>query len=296
MKAIKLLILVHTGITTHATLARVRGKIDNSNSEVPLSHVYPMRRVLVVDDDQGTLDTFKAILRLEGFQVATAGTGQEAVDLARHHAADLILADLRLPDISGIDILRATRAAQIDIPIVIMTAFGSVASAVEALKVGARDYVEKPLDEAALLNVIRRAADTTNSASVPTPRLAEDTSGPDCVELSPAVAAARAFIDAHYRDRLTYEVIGRSVGRDAEYLEIQFHQECGKTLHGYQREIQLRKAYDLALAGAKIESLPETVGFRSKSGFFRAFRRMFGRTPGSLAGSSKARAPETKER
>lgn len=106
------------------------------------------------------------------------------------------------------------------------------------------------------------------------------------VSFSPAVAAARTLIDNRDAEPLTYRIIGREVGRDPEHLERRFSAECGVTLHAYLRDVRLRRAYALARSGQKIESLPGTVGFRSKGGFFRAFRSMFGCTPGAIASTS----------
>jgi YesN/AraC family two-component response regulator len=234
-----------------------------------------MPRVLVVDDDPGTRETFDVILRLAGFEVSIAATGRDALDVARQCGADLILADLRLPDITGVDVLKALRAEQVEVPVVIMTAFGSIRSAVEALKLGAADYVEKPIDDVALVDLVRRSAPTIRSQRG-FARICEPVH-------SPLVSAARVFIQQHYADSLTYESIGEAVGRTPEYLERQFRQECGMTLHNYVIHIRLTKAYELAQAGQKIESLAASVGFGSKAGFFRAFHRKFGCTPGEAA-------------
>jgi DNA-binding response OmpR family regulator len=116
-----------------------------------------MTQVLVVDDDLGTLETYGAILRLSGFQVETADSGAKGLSLALKGRFDLILADLRVPELSGVDLLRQLREAHVPSPLVIMTAFGSTESAVQAMKLGATDYVEKPLDAGALLRTVERA-------------------------------------------------------------------------------------------------------------------------------------------
>lgn len=251
-----------------------------------------MSRILIVDDDQGTRDTFEATLRLAGFDVETASSGRDALDIARTRRSQLVLTDLRLPDISGVDVLRALRAEQVEVPVVILTAFGSVGSAVDALKSGAQDFVEKPIDDADLVDLARRMTVACSNrpprAATPVADVTIDASS----AYSSSVAAARQFIEEHFAEPLTYRVIGAALGRNPEHLERRFRQECGVTLRGYQREVRLRKAYALALAGDKTESLPESVGFKSKSGLLRAFRRLFGRSPGSLKSSSKTRTPE----
>ena len=118
-------------------------------------------RILIVDDDVGTLESFSLILRLRGFAVDTAATGQEGLQRARREATDLLLTDLCLPDFSGIDIVRSLRHEGIQVPAIIMTAFATTSSAVDAIRLGVVDYIEKPLFEDDVLtavdNVLARA-------------------------------------------------------------------------------------------------------------------------------------------
>src|SRR6266849_242728 len=100
-----------------------------------------MQKVLIVDDDPGTLETFQLILRLASIEVAIAQSGYDGLRLARQNSYDLVLADLRLPDITGLDILQALHTEGHKVPTVIMTAFGSINSAVQAMRLGAWDYV-----------------------------------------------------------------------------------------------------------------------------------------------------------
>jgi FixJ family two-component response regulator len=120
-------------------------------------------RILLVDDDLGTVETFSAILRLEGFGVETAASAGEAVERARCHSLDLLLIDLCLPDLSGIDLLRCLRANGIEIPAIIMTGFASIASAVEATRFGVLDYLEKPIFDNAIVAAVRRGLGVPNS-------------------------------------------------------------------------------------------------------------------------------------
>jgi DNA-binding response OmpR family regulator len=125
-------------------------------------------RILVVDDDLGTLETVSAILRLEGFPVTTAGTGEQALEHTRRSAPDLLLADLCLPDFSGLDLLRSLRAEGIQAPAIIMTGFGTIPSALEASRLGALDYLEKPLFEEAIVGAIRKSLTATSIAPIST--------------------------------------------------------------------------------------------------------------------------------
>src|SRR5674476_395495 len=81
--------------------------------------------ILAIDDDEGTRDWFRMILRRDGFDVTTAAEGREGLRLATSKTFDLIFADLRLPDISGIDVLRELQAAHVPGPVIIMAAWRS---------------------------------------------------------------------------------------------------------------------------------------------------------------------------
>lgn len=115
-----------------------------------------MPRVLVIDDDTGVLDTFPLLLQHAGYDVLAASTGCQGLELARRRVADVILADLVLPDISGLDVLRQLAAERIDTPVVIMTGHASISSAVEATKLGAVDYVLKPLIDEDVVRAVQR--------------------------------------------------------------------------------------------------------------------------------------------
>jgi ActR/RegA family two-component response regulator len=108
--------------------------------------------ILVVDDDRGTRETFDWILTLGGFSVQTTGSGLQGILMARSHPYDLLLVDWRLPDISGIDVIRSL--CDIDhLRFILMSGFLTVPIAVEAMKLGAADVLEKPLTMEDLLEI-----------------------------------------------------------------------------------------------------------------------------------------------
>lgn len=113
------------------------------------------QHILIVDDDAGTREGFRCLLSIEGFDVRTAPTAREGLLLARTAPPDLLLLDLHLPDMHGLDVLRSLRGASVDVPCIVMTGFGSIAEAADAFKLGARDFVEKPIDAEHLLKMVR---------------------------------------------------------------------------------------------------------------------------------------------
>jgi len=112
-------------------------------------------RVLVVDDDPGVRDSMSRTLAQAGYTVRTAETGEAAFELARDGAFDVILSDMRMPGISGIEVLRKLRDVRVDSAFIVMTGFGTVDTAVEAMKLGAVDFVQKPFFRDELLMRVR---------------------------------------------------------------------------------------------------------------------------------------------
>jgi DNA-binding NtrC family response regulator len=118
-----------------------------------------MSRILVIDDDAGVRDSMERILRNAGYAVQSAPTGEEGFELARGGVFDVILSDMRMPGISGIDILRQLREIRVDSAFIVMTGFGTVDTAVEAMKLGAVDFVQKPFFRDELLMRVRSATE-----------------------------------------------------------------------------------------------------------------------------------------
>ncbi len=114
-------------------------------------------RILVVDDEANARTALAALLRDEGYLVETAADGYKALPKLEEHEPDLILTDLRMPGLDGIELVRRARARDPECAAVVMTAYGAVESAVEAMREGASDYLGKPINFEELLIVLGRA-------------------------------------------------------------------------------------------------------------------------------------------
>jgi len=101
-------------------------------------------RILVVDDEPSMRDMLRIVLRRDGYDVAVAANGAEAIDFLARERVDLLLSDIRMPDVGGVEVLRAAKEANRDLIAFMMTAFASTDSAVEAMRLGAVDYFTKP--------------------------------------------------------------------------------------------------------------------------------------------------------
>src|SRR5690606_32163764 len=104
----------------------------------------PQPSILIVDDESGILDTLRILLRKEGFEVSTAQGGKAGLEQIRTGTHDIILTDVRMPQVSGLDILQAAKEQDPMTPVLLMTAQASLQTAVAAVNAGAFYYIQKP--------------------------------------------------------------------------------------------------------------------------------------------------------
>jgi two-component system response regulator HydG len=122
----------------------------------------PKARVLVVDDEPSARSGLEKLLRQEGYAVDVAADGPSALAIAADRPPDVVVTDLKMPKMDGIELLQKLRATFQVVPVVVVTAFGEVSTAVQAMRAGADDYLTKPVDFDALTIAIERAIERTN--------------------------------------------------------------------------------------------------------------------------------------
>jgi len=123
----------------------------NQQQEGPL-----LKRVLVVDDDRALRDTLKQVLERWGYEVQLAADGIEGLQQVKRGQADLVVTELRLPRLPGLEMLRRIRTISAGIPVIIITGYPSLTDAVEAMKLGALDFFTKPVELAQLRRMIEQ--------------------------------------------------------------------------------------------------------------------------------------------
>lgn len=166
---------------------------------------------LLIDDDISGTAVFGYALRRSGYDVLTAETGRAGASIASSGAADVVLLDVRLPDLSGIDVLRMIKREARAVPVIMMTAYGTTSMVARAMRLGAADFLEKPLTADELLQAVRAALATERGV------------GPERADLPVSHAAARwaeavvNVIDAPHDPR-TMELWGRHIGASAGSL------------------------------------------------------------------------------
>ena len=129
------------------------------------SHEFRSSSVLVVDDERGPRLALQLILQRE-FRVLTAQNGEEALEILKSEPVDAVTLDLKMPGLAGLNTLSLIRSVDPELPVIIVTGYGSYESAVKALKLRAFDYIAKPFDSARILNVVESAVEDRRRAAM----------------------------------------------------------------------------------------------------------------------------------
>ena len=116
-----------------------------------------MHKILIIDDEKNILDSLSGILEDEGFTVSKAMDGKEGLDVFDREAPDVVLLDVWMPEMDGIQVLKEIKTRNKDARVVVISGHGTISTAVEAVKMGAYDFLEKPLSIEKVLEVVYRS-------------------------------------------------------------------------------------------------------------------------------------------
>jgi two-component system response regulator PilR (NtrC family) len=192
-----------------------------------------MSNILIVDDEQSYRQLLSLVFEGDGHSIRTATNGREALDLLQDEAADVVISDVRMPDMDGIDLLRAVRETQPDLGVVLMTAFASVETAREAFKLGADDFIQKPFDVEELKLIVRKT-----------------------LEKQALIDENRAFKRAQRERGSVKNIVGNSAKMHAIFQMIETVAEVSSTVlitgeSGTGKELVARAIHDLSARAEK---------------------------------------------
>ncbi|RIK82195.1 hypothetical protein DCC62_00870, partial [candidate division KSB1 bacterium] len=122
------------------------------------------KSILIVDDEESVRESLEKVLKKAGYLTRTASSGEEAMQLMSQAAADLVLTDLRMPEGDGITLLKNLKKKHPDCEVILLTGYGTIETAVEAVKEGAYDFITKPPKKAVILSTVERAIERQNLA------------------------------------------------------------------------------------------------------------------------------------
>jgi DNA-binding NtrC family response regulator len=188
-----------------------------------------MPTVLIVDDEHGSRESLERIFEKAEFRALSAPSATRALEICRERKVDVVLTDLMMPGVSGLEFTRALKSIAPDVEVVVMTAYATVETAVECMREGAYDFVEKPLKRMAIVKTVRKAAE--RRALVAENRtLKAELSGLRSREIIGHSQALRAALDVARQAALssaTVLILGES-GTGKELLARQIHAESGR--------------------------------------------------------------------
>lgn len=194
-----------------------------------------METILVVEDKESMAEMLRETLELEGYDVIVARDGAEGLKIIRENKADLILTDLKLPKKDGIEILKASKEENPLIPVIVMTAFGSIETAVSAMKSGAYDFITKPLDTDYLILLIERALKNRRLFTenlLLRDALSDHVGAPHIVGKSPAMIKVAEHIQKVSPTKTTVLLLGES-GTGKELFARMIHELSPRKEHPF---------------------------------------------------------------
>ncbi|MBI4774527.1 MAG: sigma-54-dependent Fis family transcriptional regulator [Deltaproteobacteria bacterium] len=218
-----------------------------------------MGTILIIDDDPQLRYSFEKLLSRKGHKVQTAPTGEAGIDMIRSMNPDLVISDVRLPGMSGLELFRAVHGIWPKLPVIIMTAYGTTDTAIEATKLGAFDYVLKPFEIPDMLSLIDQALDTASSM-----RSQQEMKDVPAIPSHDAIGGhSRAMQDV-------YKAIGRVAPTDATVL-IRGESGTGKELVAkaiHQHSLRSERPYVVINCVAIPDTLLESELFGYEKGAF----------------------------
>jgi len=242
-------------------------------------------QVLLVEDDRAVRDVV-AFFFSDAFDVKLAATAAEAMRILQREPVSAVVLDYRLPDRTGLDVLAEMRTARPQLPIVMMTGYGSESLCASAFRLGIRDYFPKPVVLADLLDSVRRSlADPSGVAEIEPDAQERGEShwprgSPSAGWLDLPIQKAIKLIQLRYWDDISLSGLARELEMSKYHLSRRFKDVTGMTFRGYLLWTRLERAKVL-LAGprASITEVAHSVGFGDLPRFDKLFKRYTGLTP-----------------
>ena len=218
-----------------------------------------MGTILIVDDDPRLRQSFEKLLTAEGHTVWTAPDGETALNMVRANSPDVVIMDIRMPGMSGLETFKAMHQIEPKLPVIIMTAFGTTETAIETTKLGAFDYVLKPFEIPDILTLIGKAFEAGRFMRS---RIALD--------MPPDQVSGEAIIGKSKPMQEVYKAIGRAAPTDATVL-LRGESGTGKELVAralYQHSLRREKPFLVINCVAIPETLLESELFGYEKGAF----------------------------
>ncbi|MEW6726994.1 MAG: sigma-54 dependent transcriptional regulator [Bacillota bacterium] len=184
--------------------------------------------ILIIDDEEHMCWALSKAMQQEGYRVTTATSGREGLDKLHQHGASLMIVDLKIPDMSGLDVLKAVKESYPKLPVIIITAHGTIQTAIEAMKAGASDYITKPFDLDELKIVVKKTLQVSRLLTEVSFLRSELTkSRGEMIGKSPAFQQVRLLVERVAPTGATVLLTGES-GTGKEVAAVAIHQRSNR--------------------------------------------------------------------
>lgn len=242
-------------------------------------------KVLIVDDDAELRDTLLDWLTMAGYDVSTAADGHEALEWASWETFDVVVTDLRMPNLDGLGLLGRLKATDPDVQVIFLSGEATKADTIEALREGRSfDFLEKPLSDLDVLT--RTIARAIERRPTPGPRraAAEPDDGP------PLVDQVLAHIRNHLHEGISLRHVAEAFGYSPGHLSELVRQRTGRPVTPWLAELRITKAKQLLVeTDLSVAQVAAAVGLPDASYFSRQFRRACGLAPLAWREAERAR-------
>ncbi|MGH7484431.1 MAG: helix-turn-helix domain-containing protein, partial [bacterium] len=237
------------------------------------------RRILSIDDDATVQEVLTFFLG-DAYEVRSATTGADALAEVCRDLVELVVLDHRLPDLTGLEVLTELRSLRPNLPVVMLTGYGSEWICAAAFRLGVADYLQKPVNAVHLVSVVQRilSSGPGRSESKRASPILRGLPIPLCVPIQRAMG----LIQQRYWDHLSLSELAHQVGMSKYRLSHRFREVLGVTFRDYLLRVRLERAKVLLADGyVSVTEVAQIVGFGDLPRFDKVFKRYTGVTPSS---------------
>ncbi len=246
--------------------------------------------ILIVEDTPEIMYPFVELLS-DRYTVITVTKGKIAIEKIKSNQQDIdvVILDYKLPDISGLNVLREIKKIKPDVPVIVMTAYGDENIAVEAFRHGARDYIKKPFNYNELINKIEfslklKSVDKSQERRVLTDNTEQFTASLlyelNSLSISYNLQRGIKYINDNYMNKMSLETVARKAGMSKYHFSREFKKSVGYNYIDYLNKIRIERAKDLLKdPNLSITEVAFSVGYSDLSNFERTFKKRSGCNP-----------------
>lgn len=241
-----------------------------------------MHNLVIADDESIVRRSLRKNIKWAkyGFKVvADAQNGQEALQAVETHRPELLITDIKMPDLTGIEVLIRAKKLHPQLQVVMLSAYDSFAYAADALMYGAQAYLLKPVDPLMLDDVMNKINGNLQQMERKIPFFKADKTR-EAAQSGDIVESARQYIHANYEEKITLEQTAAVCHTSASYLSTVFKAKTGCSFVDYLVSVRMKKARELLeFSGYRIADIAQKVGYEDYTYFCKVFKKENGKTP-----------------